>query len=78
MFADKYLADEWILRNKLSGVLTAYPLNEGCFEWVAANNLTSLKPETLNKKRSDPDFIASFSTASQENYHCEGGVQVSR
>jgi hypothetical protein len=77
VFSEKNLADEWIARNRLTGVLTAYPLNNGCLDWAIANDVTNMKPEVLAAKRLDPRFVGSFSSASQEHFHYEDGVQVS-
>jgi hypothetical protein len=76
VFSAKALADEWIARNKLTGVLTAYPLNEGCLDWALANDCVGMKPETFAGKANDPAVIGSFSTASQTHFHYEDGVQV--
>jgi hypothetical protein len=77
VFSNKTLADEWIIRNRLTGVLTAYPLDQGCFDWALAHDATGMNPETLARKREDPEFIGSFSTAIQTHFHYEVGVQVS-
>ena len=50
IFTDKSLADAWIARHKLTGVLTAYPLNEGCFDWAVANHLVNMRAEKLNNQ----------------------------
>ena len=76
VFSDKSLADEWIARNKLTGVLTAYPLNQGCLDWASANDCVGMKPETFARKAHDSAVIGSFSTASQTHFHYEDGVQV--
>jgi hypothetical protein len=76
-FCHKEIADDWIKRNKLSGVLTAYPLDEGCLEWAIANDCVGMKPSTFAKKKDDPAVIGSFSTASQAHYHYKNGTQVS-
>jgi hypothetical protein len=66
-------AEAWISRHWLTGVLTAYPLDEGCFDWAVCRGITNLKAETLATKSHDPGFIGAFSTASQEHYHYENG-----
>ncbi len=68
-------AEKWINKHKLTGLLTKTPLDEGVFDWAVTNNMHNLKPELLNKKKSDPDFIGSFSTASQEHFHYENGIR---
>ncbi len=67
------LAEAWIKKHGLSGTLTAYPIDQGCFDWAVEHGLTGMKPETLEGKRSDPSFIGSFTTAGQEHHHYEKG-----
>lgn len=71
VFTQKAFADEWILRNQLSGVLTRYPLDTGCYEWALEQGF--YKPDL--RKPVTPDFIGRFSSASQEHYHYEQGLQ---
>ena len=33
VFAELMLAEEWIRKNKLTGVLTKYPINQGTFAY---------------------------------------------
>ncbi len=66
-------AEDWIKSNKLTGMLTKYPLNQGVFDWAEANDKTSMKPEKLLEKRKDPIFIGGFTTAAMEHYHYENG-----
>jgi len=73
IFSDLDMAQNWIAQNKLTGVLTAYPLNEGCFDWAVANDCTNLSQAKLAIKAVDPNFVGSFSTASQEHYHFNNG-----
>lgn len=73
VFAELMLAEEWIRKNKLTGVLTKYPLNQGTLDWAIANDAHSIKPEKLEEKRKQPNFIGSFTTAMQEHFHYENG-----
>lgn len=57
IFTDRAVAESWIGHNRLTGVLTAYPVDEGCFDWASRNNVTEMRPETLERERSDPQFI---------------------
>jgi len=75
VFDDLEIAKAWILQNRLTGVLTAYPLNEGCFEWAVRTECVSMKAEKLEEKRKDPSFIGGFTTAAQEHFHFEDGVE---
>ncbi len=73
VFTSLELAEQWIHQNKLSGTLSAYPVDQGCLDWAIENQVTNLKAEKLEAKRVDPDFVGGFSTASQEHYHYENG-----
>jgi hypothetical protein len=63
------LAEDWIAQNRLSGVLTLYPVDVGVYEWAIERGLFTPKKE----HESEPKFIGSFTTASQEHYHYEDG-----
>lgn len=62
-------AETWIAQNKLTGVLTNYPLNKGVYDWAVGNALFSPKSE----EQKTPEFIGKFSSASQEHFHYEDG-----
>ncbi len=64
-------AEAWIGRHGLTGVLTAYPLDEGCFDWAVREGKTGMKDETFEKKKHDPVFMGSFSSACQDHFHYE-------
>jgi hypothetical protein len=67
VFSNKRLAEEWIRRNQLEGTLTAYPLDISIYEWaIEKGYFTPKKPEHVSA-----DFIANFSSASQEHHHFE-------
>jgi len=76
VFTDVSLAEAWIAKHSLTGVITAYPVDQGCFDWAIENGCTNLSPEKLAIKRIDPAFIGSFSSASQEHFHYESGKRV--
>jgi hypothetical protein len=69
-------AETWIRKHRLTGVLTAYPVDEGCFEWAVRCGVTNLKPEKLAERQLDAQFIGGFSTASQEHFHYENGERA--
>ena len=69
-------AESWIKQHSLSGVLTAYPVDEGCFDWAVRVGATNLSAEQFATKGRDPAFIGGFSTASQEHFHYENGVRA--
>ncbi|HEX6807352.1 MAG TPA: transposase [Gemmatimonadaceae bacterium] len=55
VFSSRAIAEEWIAINSLSGVLTAYPLDKGIYDWVLENR--RLKP----RKPITAELIAGFS-----------------
>ena len=73
VFARLDVAEAWIATHRLSGVLTRYPVDEGCFDWAVRVGLTGMKAETLERRRLDPAFIGGFSSASQDHVHYEDG-----
>lgn len=75
VFSQLEKAEHWILTNKLSGMLTQYPLDTGVWDWAKENDLHNIKAEKVAIKSQDADFIAGFTTASQEHYHYEDGVR---
>ncbi len=70
VFTSRSGAEEWIARHKLTGVLTAYPVDEGCFEWALRHDLITGR---ARDRGSDPTFVGSFSSASQEHLHYTDG-----
>ena len=62
-------AEEWIGKNKLLGLLTAYPLDIGVLEWAKEKGFFTPKKEHHNT----PKFIGGFTSASMEHYHYENG-----
>lgn len=74
VFSTKALAEEWIQKYQLTGVLTKYPVDISVFDWVVANNLGKL--ENLKEQmQNNPSLIGSFSSAYQEHYHYENGLE---
>jgi hypothetical protein len=69
VFTTVATAESWISLHRLSGTLTANPLDEGCFDWAVRRGVTNLRAEKLTAKQADAAFIAGFSTASQEHFH---------
>ena len=76
-FEDVASAEAWISEHKLTGLLTAYPLGEGCFDWAQRTGRTGMSDEKLKVRCTDPAFIGSFTTASQEHFHYEDGKRQS-
>ena len=75
VFDDLEIARTWIERNKLSGVLTGYPLNAGVFDWALEQGLLSPALK-LKAERNGPDFVGTFTSASQQHFHFEAGMQA--
>ena len=73
IFEDIIDAESWISQNSLTGMLTEYPVNVGVFDWAEQENLVNMRPEKLAEKRTDPNFIGSFTTASMNHFHYEDG-----
>ena len=73
IFTSLQTAESWIVKHCLTGVLTNMPLNQGVFDWAVENNLHNLSAEKLEQKSNSPEFIGSFSSASQQHYHYENG-----
>lgn len=69
VFPSKESADSWIRKNLLTGTLTEYPVGVGVYDWAVQGGLFNpKKPE-----HSLPQFIQSFSSASQKHFHYENG-----
>ncbi|MCH2043649.1 MAG: hypothetical protein MK212_05865 [Saprospiraceae bacterium] len=69
-------AEHWIQQNKLTGVLSKYPLNMGVLDWAIANDIVNMKPEKLALKQKDPNFVGGFTSASMEHHHYENGISL--
>jgi len=65
-------ARQWIRTNNLTGTLTLYPLNQGVFDWALANSHFELKAG----RAATPSLVQNFSSAYQEHYHFEAGVEA--
>ncbi len=71
VFTQLEIAEKWILENRLSGTLTAYPLDVGTYDW--AISIGYFAPKRDDQRT--PEFIQRFSSASQEHFHYENGIQ---
>jgi hypothetical protein len=70
VFTTQELAEIWIKRNRLTGTLTAYPLDVGIYDWTVEKGY--FKPKRDDQKT--PGFIGRFSSAWQQHYHYEDGI----
>lgn len=71
VFSQRELAEEWIRKNQLSGILTAYPIDQSVYDWVIGQG--NFRPKREDQKT--PAFIGGFSSARQEHYHCKNGEE---
>lgn len=69
VFTKQELAENWIYENKLSGILTQYPVNKSVYEWAIENDF--FKP--AKEIESESEFIQRFTSASQQHFHYENG-----
>ena len=65
VFTEIAIAESWIERNQLSGTLTWYPLDISAYDWATSTG--AFKPR--KEHQTSPEFIGTFSDASQEHYH---------
>ena len=70
IFSQRPAAEEWIRKHGLTGILTAYPVDVGVYEWAVERG--HFFPSKDGHKTAQ--FIGKFSSASQEHYHFELGV----
>lgn len=71
VFTTRELAEVWIRQNSLSGTLTAYPLDEGSFDWALR---TGAVTGSARNRGDDPRFVGGFSSAVQDHFHYEKGI----
>ena len=64
-------AKNWIKKNKLTGVLTKYPIDIGVYDWAIEHDLFIPKED----KHKHPSFIGSFTSASMDHYHFLDGEE---
>lgn len=73
VFSDRAKANAWVARHRLSGVLTAYPVDEPIYDWAIARGVF----EPKRPDQSQAQFIQRFSSASLEHDHYEDGLNAS-
>lgn len=69
IFTNRLLAEEWINKYSLTGVLTKMPVNESVYDWT-------IKSEMFEPKRDyqkTATFIQQFTSAYLEHYHYVDG-----
>ena len=75
VFSSQDRAVAWIEEHALSGVLTAYPLDEGCLDWAVRVGVFKVTTPRHEERLRDPRFRSAFSSASQEHWHFVDGVR---
>jgi hypothetical protein len=71
-FSDFNKAEAWIYKYKLSGLLTAYPIDVGVYDWAIEYNLFEVKKSHENSS----EFIQKFTSASMDHFHFEDGKRI--
>jgi hypothetical protein len=71
-FKDLTKAKAWINKHKLTGVLTAYPIDIGVFDWATEHDLF----EISKQHEKSPEFIQKFTSASMDHHHFEDGKKI--
>jgi hypothetical protein len=71
VFSSIETAEQWILKHRLSGVLTAYPLDEGAYDWAVSRGFfTPKRPD-----QSSSEFVGTFTSIRQTHQHYEEGLR---
>ena len=72
VFSSREKAEDWIEGARLSGLLTAYPLDAGAYNWAVEHGyFTPKRPE-----QSSPTFISRFTSARMPHIHYEDGHPI--
>lgn len=69
VFSSRGLAESWIAEHKLSGILTAYPLDQGAYQWAIQQGVFTPTEDYQQEAK----FIGRFTSAALEHYHYENG-----
>ncbi|OTG67721.1 DUF7710 domain-containing protein [Acinetobacter silvestris] len=69
VFSSFSLANTWIQKNYLSGVLTEYPLNQGSYDWAIEQGYFKVK-SPIDRA---PIFIGSFISTHQKRWYFKDG-----
>jgi hypothetical protein len=72
IFSDKEKAEEWIASNRLTGLLSGFPVDMGVLDW--AIRCAGFNPP--DEKRTDPSYVARFTSGAVEHFHFENGNRV--
>ena len=69
VFTELLVAEAWIKKHSLSGVLTEYPLDTGVYEWAIVKGYFSPKYPS----HESAEFIGRFTSAYLSHSHFENG-----
>jgi hypothetical protein len=69
-FSTREKAESWIVENKVSGIITKMPLDNGIYQWTINNDFF----EPKNDFQKNSSFIQKFTSAYLEHYHYVNGV----
>ena len=69
VFSGPQAAEEWIKKNRLSGLLTEYPVDVGIMDW--AMQYAGFRPPA--GKSADPSYIGRFTSGALNHFHYENG-----
>jgi len=72
IFSNREIAEAWISKHRLTGVLTCYPVDHGAYDWSIEQGIFTPKKQ----EHMSPDFIQKFGCASFDHYHYEDGVRA--
>ncbi len=70
-FSEKKLAESWIKKNGLSGILTKYPVDTALYDWAVDGGFFTPKRD----KQKSAEFIQSFTCAYADHYHYVNGIK---
>ena len=70
-FTTQKAAEAWIAQKRLSGVLTAYPLNQPIYDWVMEQGYW----QPTQAHHSQARFIQNFASAYLPHFHYLDGVR---
>ena len=72
VFLTLELAEQWIKEKQVSGLLTAYPVNTGVYDWALTRGCFQPK----HSYQQLPAFIQRFTSAYLEHFHYENGERL--
>ena len=71
-FSGKENAERWIQQYVLSGLLTAYPIDQPVYDWAVQSQII----RSTKDEQQTAQFIQNFSSAHLEHYHYEASKEA--